>query len=311
MDVRPLDVPDLVVQRASRNGAAGRKWLEELPRIVAELTGRWQLTLGPAFTGGTAAYVAAVTDSDGRACVLKVAMPLDMDEPDTFARSVRAHQFAAGRGCAELLAHDDAAPAMLLERLGSNLADLDYSIPRILEAITATLQSFWRPTTADSGLKSGEDQARWLAGYIAGTWDDLGQPCERAVIDHSLVLCDRRASGFDPTRAVLVHGDAHGWNLLDAGHGAFKFVDVEGLWSEPEHDLAVAMREYNEPLLAGDTSRLVRERAELLATSCDVDPAAVWQWGFIERVSTGLLNMRDFASDAHAAAFLEVAARSR
>jgi len=34
----------------------------------------------------------------------------------------------------------------------------------------------------------------------------------------------------------------------------------------------------------------------------------VWQWGFIERVSTGLANMRDFEGD-EGVAFLEVAAR--
>ena len=35
---------------------------------------------------------------------------------------------------------------------------------------------------------------------------------------------------------------------------------------------------------------------------------AVWQWGYIERVSTGLLNLRDFDDHDAGAAFLEVAA---
>lgn len=70
------------------------------------------------------------------------------------------------------------------------------------------------------------------------------------------------------------------------------------------------MREYNEPLLAGDTSRLVRQRAELLASWCDADPEAVWQWGFIERVSTGLLNLHEFEG-GYGEEFLEVATRSR
>ena len=70
------------------------------------------------------------------------------------------------------------------------------------------------------------------------------------------------------------------------------------------------MREYNQELLAGDTARLVRSRAELLASSCGVDPEPVWQWGFIERVSTGLANVRDFEGD-DGMAFLEVATRSR
>ena len=308
VDVGPLDVPDLVLQRASRNGAAGLRWLDGLPGVVAELSERWGLVLGAAFTAGSAGYVVAATDSSGRACVLKIAMPLNMDEHDTFVRSVRAHELAAGQGCAELLAHDASVPAMLLERLGPNLAELGLAVPEILEAITATLRSFWRPVSLQEGLRTGEDQAHWLSRYIAATWDELGQPCERAVIDQALAFCDRRAAAFDPMRAVLVHGDAHGWNTLDAGSGTYKFVDAEGLCSEREHDLGVAMREYNQPLMRGDTPRLVRDRATLLAERCGVDPQIVWEWGFIERVSTGLANVRDFDND-DGAMFLEVARR--
>jgi len=243
------------------------------------LSERWELELREPFAGGTAGYVVAATDSTGRACILKVAMPLHMDEQDAFVRSVRAHQLAAGRGCAELLAYDESAPAMLLERLGPNLGELGMALPELLDAITATLRSFWRPVADDAGLPTGADQAVWLARDIAATREALGRPCERRVIDRALAYCDRRAAAFDPTRAVLVHGDAHGWNTLDAGDGTYKFVDPEGLRSEPEHDLGVAMREYNEPLLRGDTPRLVRERAELLASRCGVDPHAVWEWG--------------------------------
>jgi streptomycin 6-kinase len=284
------------------------RWLAELPGVVAELSNRWGLVLGEAFTGGTAGYVVAAIDASGRACVLKIAMPLDMDEHDTFVRSVRAHELAAGRGCAQLLAHDAAVPAMLLERLGPNLAELGLAVPEIMEAITSTLRSFWRPVTGGHGLRTGDEQARWLARFIESTWDELGRPCERAVIDQALNFCDRRAAAFDPSRAVLVHGDAHGWNTLDAGGGTYKFVDVEGLWSEREHDLGVAMREYNEPLTRGDTQRHVRDRAEFLALRCGVDPQLVWEWGFIERVSTGLANLRDF-DNGDGSVFLEVARR--
>lgn len=141
-----------------------------------------------------------------------------------------------------------------------------------------------------------------MIGTLAERW----RPCSRAVIDRALALCEKRAAAFDVTRAVLVHGDAHGWNTLDAGSGSFKFVDPEGLRSEPEHDLSVAMREYNRPLLTGDTARLVRQRAEQLATRCEVDAEAVWDWGFIERVSTGLAPLREFGGD-EGAVFLEVA----
>lgn len=308
VEVRPLSVPELVLQRASNNGVAGRRWLDALPDVIEELSARWNLTLGEPFAGGTAGYVVAATETTGRACVLKIAMPLDMDEHDAFVRSVRAHELAGGRGCAELLAHDDTHAAMLLERLGPNLADLGMSVPEILDAVADTLRIFWRPVSVDVGLRTGAEQAHWLSQYIVTTWHELDRPCDRAVIDRALALCDRRAAAFDPERSVLVHGDAHGWNTLADGDGTYKFVDVEGLCSAREHDLAVVMREYNEPLLAGDTPVLVRERAERLARRCGVDARVVWEWGFIERVSTGLANLRDFDGE-HGSPFLEVAAR--
>ena len=305
---QPIDVPELVRQRALSNGVAGRRWLDDLPAVVAELATRWDLELGSAFTGGTASYVVAAHDSSGRACVLKVAMPLEIHEEDAFNRSLIAHRLAGGHGCAELLRHCDSPPAMLLERLGRNRDDLGMPLPRLLDTIATTLRSFWRPVDPDVALPSACDQAAWLAAYIESTWNELGHPCDRAVVDRALDFCAARSDAFDETQAVLVHGDAHGWNTLEAGRGQFKFVDPEGLRSQCEHDLAIPMREYNGPLLEGDTQRLVRQRAEMLAVACDADAGAVWEWGFVERVSTGLANLKEFTG-GEGVAFLEVAAR--
>lgn len=303
-----LDLPDLVRQRALSNGAVGRAWLDTLPDVVAALARRWDLTLGATFSGGTAGCVVEAFDAHGAACVLKVAMPLDAEEAAAFARSVLVHRLAGGRACARLLDHDDEASAMLLERLGPNLAELDSPIPRILDVVTTTLQSFWRPAPDDDRLPTGADKAAWLASHITSTWSALGRPCTRRVIDRAVAYCDERAAAYSAIDAVLVHGDAHGWNTLAAPDGSFKLVDPEGVRSERAHDLAVPMREYNEPLLAGDTRRLVRQRADHLAEMCGIDPEPVWQWGYIERVSTGLANLRDFDGD-DGQLFLDVAER--
>ena len=306
--ISPVAVPEFVRQRATASGAAGQRWLDGLPEIVADLAGRWDLDLGDPFPGGTASLVLAAHDGSGRECVLKIAMTLDPEDAELFRRSVLVHELAAGEGCAELLRYDAGTPSMLLERLGPNLHDLEVPVAGVLEAIVATLRSFWRPVADDCDLPTEADQAEWLAGHITATWERLGHPCPQEVIDRAFVYCEERASAFDPSASVLVHGDAHGWNTLSAGGRAFKFVDPEGLRSTRAHDLSVPMREYNEPLLAGDTPRLVRRRAEQLAAWAEIDPEPVWQWGFIERVSTGLANLRDFEGDA-GAVFLEVAAR--
>lgn len=290
------------------NGIPGQRWLAELPDLVATMIARWGLELGRSFQGGTASFVAAATDASGQACVLKLAMPLQYEASESFGQSVVAHQLAEGRGCARLLDVDESARAMLLERLGPNLDQLGMPLPVMLETIAMTLLSFWRPVDESSGLATGSEKAVWLGRYIATTWEEVGRPCPRLVIDRALHYCDERAMVFDPALAVLVHGDAHGWNTLAADTGTFKFVDPEGLRSERAHDLGIPMREYNRPLLDGDTRRLARQRSELLAGWCDVDPEAVWQWGYIERVSTGLGNLRDFDGD-EGLAFLEVARR--
>ncbi len=303
----PITVPLLVRQRAAAMGAAGAEWLASLPATVDTLAQRWGLVVQHTFDGGTAAFVAAATDDAGTTCVLKVFMPAETGD-DEFGRSVLAHQLAGGRGCATLLAHDTSTSALLLERLGPNLAVLGLDVPDILAAVCDTLVTFWRPLPDDCPLPTGAEKAAWLARYVVHNWEALGRPCDRRIIDRTLAYCDERAAAFSDSTAVLVHGDAHGWNTVDAGDGAFKFVDPEGLRSERAHDLSVPMREYNAPLLAGDTARLVRERAEWLGHRCAVDPEAVWQWGFIERVSTGLLNLRDF-DNGDGTAFLEVATR--
>jgi streptomycin 6-kinase len=93
---------------------------------------------------------------------------------------------------------------------------------------------------------------------------------------------------------VLVHGDAHPANaLLRLGRPGLppqlKFVDPDGLFCEPAYDLGISMREWSEELLAGDALALGKVRCALLHDLTGVDETAIWQWGFIERVSTGLL----------------------
>ena len=286
----------------------GQRWLDELPGVVGALAERWDLRLGAPYAGGTAAFVVAAVDGDGRDVVLKVAMVLGDDDAELHRRSVLTHDLAGGRGCAALLAHDDDRSALLLERLGPNLDALGMPVAEILDAVATALHDFWRPAVPGVDLPTGADQATWLARFIETTWESLARPCERAVIERALELCERRAAELDPATAVLVHGDAHGWNTLAAGDGAFKLVDPEGLWSEREHDLGILSREYNLPLLDGDTAWLVRARAELLAAAGDADPQRTWEWGFIERVSTGLSSMQSFDGDG-GQAFLEVARR--
>lgn len=63
-----LDVSDLVRRRAMSNGVEGRRWLRDLPEVVASLCERWGLEVERSLAGGTASFVAAPIDRPDRAC---------------------------------------------------------------------------------------------------------------------------------------------------------------------------------------------------------------------------------------------------
>jgi streptomycin 6-kinase len=305
--LRSIAVPDVVRRTARAHGEVGAQWLRDLPAIVEELERRWRVTVGSTLAGGTAACVAQATTSDGAEAVVKIAMPATIDGDEVFERAVLTFGLADERGCARLLAHDRELSALLIERLGRNLDELRLPVARQLEIICRTVRQMWVRVPADTRLPSGAEKAKWLAEFIASSWEELDHPCRAETIDIALGFAAERAAAFDPETAVLVHGDAHSWNTLEAGDGTFKLVDPEGLISEPAHDLAVPMRELNAELLAGDALRLGRERAQLLSDLTGVDLTAIWQWGFVERVSSGLYTMQlghDGGRD-----FLEVADR--
>jgi streptomycin 6-kinase len=100
---------------------------------------------------------------------------------------------------------------------------------------------------APAGLPSGAGEARWLSEFIAATWEEVNRPCSRRVVDQDLAFAETREAAFDPEAAVLVHGDDHSANALQApGHPPspprFKPADPDGLLTEPAYDLAIPMR---------------------------------------------------------------------
>jgi len=275
------DVPAVVRNRTEALGASG--WLEALPELLEEVEDAWSLRVGAPFGEATEAYVAEAVLEDGTPAVLKLLLPRDNDAT---RYEVAVLQRCAGEGCATLLRCDVARGALLLERLGPSLHDLGIPVELRHEILCDTASAVWRPAN-DLDLTIGAEKAQMLARWIVAWWEELGRPCERRAVDHALASAERRRAAHDPSRAVLVHGDVHEWNALSAGDG-FKLVDPDGLLAEPEYDLGIIMREDPLELLQGDPWT----RAELLAARTGLDADAIWEWGVVERVSTGLLGTK-------------------
>jgi streptomycin 6-kinase len=268
------------VVRNKARAAGAEDWLERLPELVASLETDWSIAVGRPYEGGSEAFVAQATREDGTSAVLKVLVPGPGNDPSNEATVLR---LADGDGCPELYEHDAARSALLMERLGRPMYELGLPLSRRLEILCATAARIWRPAP-DCGLHSGAEKARWLADFIVMLWEELDHPCSEKAVDQALALALRREKAHRGERAVLVHGDPHQMNALQSD-GGFKLVDPDGLLAEAEYDLGVLMRGDPVELLAGDPL----DRAHWLAARTGLDPVATWEWGVIERLSTGLL----------------------
>ena len=276
-----IELAEVVRNRAIAAGA--ERWIEELPELVASLARDWSIEIGAQFDEGTEAFVAAAVMADGRQAILKVLVPRSAGVADHEATVLR---LAAGNGCPLLYGDDPDRGALLMERLGPSLFRLGLPYEQRLPILCDAASMIWRQAN-DSGLPTGAEKAAWLIGYIAETWNELDNPCSERTIEHALACAQRRLDSHDEERAVLVHGDVQQWNALSAGDG-FKLVDPDGLLAEPEYDLGVILREDPDEPLAADpeaTSRWMAER-------CGLDANAVFEWGVVERVSTGLSAIR-------------------
>lgn len=282
-----LQVPEKVRRKAISLGETGRAWLANLPQHIADIERRWNIRVGRPFRNGTEALVAEARTSDGQAVVLKTVMP-GIDPLHQELRTLRA---AAGRGYVELIRADEATSTMLLERLGAQLHELGMPEHRQIQIICATLRQAWMPAPRGSAFITGAEKASELAQLIEANWSKLGKPCSQRTVNLALSYAERRRRAFHPTQSVLVHGDAHKWNTLSAPGSAshFKLVDPDGAFAERAFDLAIVMREWDDVMPADDLLRMGRHRCRLLGEFAGVEQQPIWEWGFVQCVSNGLL----------------------
>ena len=284
-------VQPVVRLKAQSLGADGEDWLAALPQVVAELEARWSVRVEESLAGGTAAYVARARADDGGSVIMKICVPDPNfgDEIGTLAR-------ARGRGYVQLFASDLGQHAMLLEDLGRPMSRTELLPDMQIATLCQLLAQAWQvPKAASERFAIPHDKATALKKAVNRLWIGLDQPCSQDVLAQTRRFADRRAAAFNGDRCVVVHGDAAPMNALQvmsAREGAetgFVFVDPDGFVGDPEYDLGVALRDWCEELLSSDDpTGLARHYCQLLATGSGLDEQAIWEWGYLERVSTGL-----------------------
>jgi streptomycin 6-kinase len=300
--------------KARALGDVGERWLTDLDRLLAGLEDDWDCRIGAAFDGGSGAYVAPATLGDGSNAVVKAAIPDGLEGHSDFGAELDVLLAVDSSAYVRVLRADRSRRAMLMEPLGPSLASLGLPLEEQLAVIATLLPSAWIPVPTGLSVRTGAEQAEWLAESIEDRWTHLAAPCARRTVDRAIEFTHHRRAALAGQQLVLVHGDAHPHNVLRRlpldDTPTFALIDPDAMASEPAHDLAICLRDWSAELLAGDTVALALSWCAILADLADlagVDRTAIWEWAYIERVSTGLFAMQLGIPDAHQ--FLEVADR--
>ena len=269
---------------------AGATWLDGLPRLLTALEQRWAVRITEWLPGGTTSVVARATTHDGRPVVVKAAVP-----GTWFDDQARALAAADGNGYVRLLAYDSERHAALLEALGPSLHDSGLSPSAQLSILGRLVRRGWRTPPVP---EQARDKAAELAELVLRLWEQLGRPCSEPVVEQALVCARRRSAAFDPRDAVVVHGDAAAANAAqvlaprDGTQDGYVLLDPDQFVGDRTYDPGVAVRDWSPQLLAtAAPDHLYDGWCRTLADVTATDPGAVSDWGYLERVSTGLYAM--------------------
>ena len=282
-------IPSNIQNKLNALGDEGIRWKKELNTVIDCIEKEWSISLEQILEGGSEAFVAKCTLKNQEKGILKLFMP-QLEGNSEFEQQVEALRVVNGAGYVKLLKYDAKKKAVLLECLGESLSEFDYSIRDQMKIICGLLKKTWIPLDENQKLRPMGQLIGWFQDFILATWERLEKSCSKEIIDRALLFLESRRKNLSLYQSVLVHGDPHADNILktlDSDELSYKLIDPDGIIGEPAYDLGILVREWVEEL--GDAPlEKANERVLLLHNETGVEMQSIWEWAFIQSVSTGL-----------------------
>lgn len=240
------------------------------PELAERCATQWSLRLEDPYPDSSNSWVIRVVTSDGTPAVLKLSFP-----GEQVAREAAALRSFAGRGSVRLLAVDEAAGAMLLERAdpGRPLAQLCETDDERATSIAAEIvRSIGCPAPADFKFPSVET---WFPQRVAPPPELRDLASDAASIAADLIRSQ-------PER-LLLHGDLHQSNILAAGE-TWLAIDPKGVIGERACEIGPLLLNPISLLRRQGLPALIARRIGQLCDEVGLDRQRAQSWTFVRAV---------------------------
>ncbi|WP_218813599.1 aminoglycoside phosphotransferase family protein [Rickettsiella endosymbiont of Dermanyssus gallinae] len=258
---------ELVKNIISIYGQVGKKWLGNLPDLLAHYAKKWQLTVKDCFNNASFNVVAEVILDNGHAAILKCGVP-----SKEFINEIAALQHFNGVGSVKLLGAEAGAGIMLLERLvpGTLLEEIPDETQRVISSVEL-IKKLHRPCQETAVFPSLAD---WFQGFqrLFQYFQGRTGPFPKPLIERADAISKELLMSMGPT--VLLHGDLHYGNILLSDKYGWLAIDPKGVIGEQEYEIPF-------PRLKGEVNKnLIKRRLDQFIEISGFDRSRVLGWAF-------------------------------
>lgn len=266
-------------------GEDGKKWLNDLPQIIAEIERNWLLTVEKPFRNLSYNFVAPCIRADGSEAVLKIALPLN--NPEIF-NEARFLEIADGESAAKLFELDESRRAILLERLmpGENLKEdcRENEIEAVEIAIPILRELIKMPPERHS-FRTLEE---WFNNFFTKA-PKTNFPTEFQ--NKARRIYEQLSSN---SKKYLIHGDFHHENILSAKRKPFLAIDPKGIIGEIGYETAVFLNNHLWWLTGQQDLREKLDTAvRRFSEAFEITPADLNKWAYVQMILSAWWTFED------------------
>lgn len=268
----------------------GRKWLSELPQIVAEISKKHCLkSTGAHFSDLSFNYVLPCVFMDDRQAVIKIGFP--KNKP-SITDEFNVLKVFDGIAICRALDLDTDFNAMFLERLlpGEDLREVCATDDHGSNVIAVDImRKLWRKPPETGKFILLEE---WLKGFTETMEFDF----EAEIFFKG---CDAYRELLAQTKHVkLLHGDLHHENILSSERDAFLAIDPKGIIGDIGYEISVFLNNPRTWILEHDTpQKILKERIVQFSDAFEIEPAILHKWALALPILAAFWSHQDNSTD--------------